>query len=451
MSKTSVTLSAVQLANVRAMEMAEIRFQPDFNLIVGVNGVGKSTVLDALRICMSRILPSVSDSRAKAISFDVNDVRYGSSFLDVELSLNIGEHEFSFTRRQWRDVATTDDLVNVEQLRRRILDSNRPRDRKLSLLRQIDESPAGTDTDYFWPSKRNFQVACREAVSMPNCVFFSTARSMVSHAKAKSRSTGGTASAYTDALIRRPLYIARFTEWMKAQEDLAKEQPLAEQRLSVLQAAVSRFLPDYGSLTLDKTKGTDESSTAAPPRLLINRGGSRLRVDQLSDGERGVLALVLDLARRLAQANSKLEDPLTEGEAIVLIDEIDLHLHPTWQRQIVHKLTDTFPRCQFIATTHSPQVIGEVNSNGIHIMADGEVYSPAHSFGVDSSRVLEEVMDAHARNFEIQELLQRISDRVGDDLYSDARNLLDQLAERVGEDDPEVTRVRTLLDFLEDE
>ena len=80
----------------------------------------------------------------------------------------------------------------------------------------------------------------------------------------------------------------------------------------------------------------------------------------------------------------------------MLIDEIDLHLHPKWQRQIVDKLTKTFPRCQFIATTHSPQVIGEVGHNRIQIIANGEVYSPTHSFGVDSSRVLEEIMDAPA-------------------------------------------------------
>ena len=75
----------------------------------------------------------------------------------------------------------------------------------------------------------------------------------------------------------------------------------------------------------------------------------------------------------------------------MLIDEIDLHLHPKWQRQIVHKLTEVFPRCQFITTTHSPQVIGEVEHDRIQIIANGEVYSPTHSFGVDSSRLLEEI------------------------------------------------------------
>ena len=123
--------------------------------------------------------------------------------------------------------------------------------------------------------------------------------------------------------------------------------------------------------------------------------------------------MVLDLTRRLAQANPAMEDPASEAEAVVLIDEIELHLHPKWQRQIVHKLRTTFPLCQFIATTHSPQVIGEVEYDRIHVLADGEVYCPTHSFGVDSSRVLEEIMDTPPRTAEVEDLLTKVSQEVG--------------------------------------
>ena len=170
---------------------------------------------------------------------------------------------------------------------------------------------------------------------------------------------------------------------------------------------------------------------------------------QLSDGERGVLALVLDLARRLSQTSSGGSDPLAETEAIVLIDEIDLHLHPTWQRQIVRNLTSAFPRCQFIATTHSPLVIGEVEHSRIQIIADGQVYSPPQSFGMDSSRVLEEIMEVDPRAQEVQELLSRISAKVGSQHFDEARQLVTSLGELVGHNDPEVTRTLTLIDFME--
>ena len=434
-------ITSLKLANVRAMETAKFRFQPGFNLIVGVNGVGKSTVLDALRICMSRILPSISESRAKAMSFTIGDIRSGFPFLDAELSLTIGIEKFRFTRRQWREVFAADDGENIEKLRREILNSERLRDRARNLLRELKESQGVSDSDDFLPSKAELRDAARSAAIASNCVFFSTNRSVASYSStAKSRAAGGASSAYAEALVPRPMYVAQFAEWVRVQEALAKEQSASKQHLKVLRSAVERFLPSYAGI-----RPADEKSS----RLLINQDGTALEIGQLSDGERGVLALVLDLARRLSQANPSLNDPLSEGHAVVLIDEIDLHLHPTWQRQIVHKLKTTFPKCQFIATTHSPQVIGEVHQDRIQIIANGEVYSPTHSFGVDSSRVLEEIMDANPRTKEVKELLTEVSQVFGKQRYGEVREVLARLVDCLGENDPEVTRIRTLLDFME--
>jgi predicted ATP-binding protein involved in virulence len=144
-----------------------------------------------------------------------------------------------------------------------------------------------------------------------------------------------------------------------------------------------------------------------------------------------------------------LADPLRNGQAIVLIDELDLHLHPSWQRQIVHKLIEVFPNCQFIATTHSPQIVGEVHHDQIQIISDGQVYSPPRSFGVDSSRVLEEIMKADQRDQEVNELLSKFSEEVGKQNFESARDVLAQLITNLGESDPDVTRARTLLDFME--
>ena len=366
-------ITSLKLANVRAIELAEFRFQPGFNLIVGVNGVGKSTVLDALRICISRILPSTTQSRAKAMSFAISDIRNGFPFLEAEVSLTIGGDEFRFTRRQWREAFAADDVKNLEKLRREILDSDRLSDRARRLLRDLEESHGVSDSDAFLPSKAGLKSAAGTAAVAPNGLFFSTNRSEASNVRnAKSRTVGGKSAAYAEALVPRPMYVAQFAEWMRVQEALAKEQRAAERHLRVLQSTAAKFLPTYDNLRLSNEKSS---------RLIMNQGGFALDVAQLSDGERGVLALVLDVARRLSQANPTLDDPLKEGHAVVLIDEIDLHLHPKWQRQIVRKLTTTFPRCQFIATTHSPQVIGEVEYGRIQIIANGEVYSPTHSFG----------------------------------------------------------------------
>ena len=436
-------VTSLKLANLRVIENAEFRFQPGFNLIAGVNGVGKSTVLDAIRICLSRVLRFVRESRARAIPVTIEDIRSGFPFLDAELSLDVGGEEFLFTYRKWREPIAADNTENINELRREILGSKRLRARARTLLRQLEKSQGVNDTDFMVPSWAKFLIAAYAASVAPNCIFFSTNRSVVSSASTtKSRAAGGKSAAYAEALAARPMYVTQFADWMRVQEALSEEHPEAKRHLRVLRSAVTRFLPNYENL-----RPADEKSS----RLLINQGEIVLDVDQLSDGERGLLALVLDVARRLSQANPSLDDPLSEGHAVVLIDEIDLHLHPKWQRQIVHNLTKTFPRCQFIATTHSPQVIGEVPHERIQIMAGGEVYSPTHSFGVDSSRVLEEIMDADPRATKVKELLSNVSQVIGKEQFDQARSLIDELAVQLGEGDPEVTRLRTLLDFMEGE
>ena len=214
----------------------------------------------------------------------------------------------------------------------------------------------------------------KEAEGRPLAVLFSTNRADPSErAPSKGVATGGIAAAFADALTSRELRLGEFAAWMRVQEVLKTENKGAGRGLAAFESAVARFLPGYANLRIDHEDR---------PRLLIDRGATTVAVRQLSDGERGSLAVVLDLTRRLTQANPTMFDPAAEAEAVVLIDEIDLHLHPKWQRQIVRNLTAAFPRCQFIATTHSPQVIGEVEHDRIQIMADGQVYSPTHSFGV---------------------------------------------------------------------
>jgi ABC-type multidrug transport system ATPase subunit len=434
-------VTELKLANLRAVELAEFHFQPGFNLVVGVNGVGKTTVLDALRICFSRILPSMTESHGGAISFDVSDIRAEARFLDAQVLLKLGENEFRYTRRQWRERYAKDDAKNIERMRREILNTERLRDRPRNLLRKLGDSQAVRDRDFFDPPRPELQKEAGASRIGSNCVFFSTNRAVVTEGGGlKTKAVGGTAAAYAEGLVARPMRLGYFARWMRAQIALANEVPLAGRHIEVLREAVLRFLPDYKNL---------RPSSEDDGRLLVDHAGVELDVGQLSDGERGVMALVLDLARRLSIANQSLDDPLRTGEAIVLIDEIDLHLHPKWQRQIVRNLVEVFPQCQFIATTHSPQVIGEVEHDRIQIIADGEVYSPPRSFGVDSSRVLEEIMHADPRTHEVNELLSNLSHEIGGQHLYRARELLAQLAARLGENDPEVTRARTLIDFVE--
>jgi predicted ATP-binding protein involved in virulence len=81
-----------------------------------------------------------------------------------------------------------------------------------------------------------------------------------------------------------------------------------------------------------------------------------------------MLALVMNLARRMLQANPQREKKALESEAIVLIDEVDLHLHPKWQQRVLIDLMAIFPNTQFIVTTHSPQVLTTIKPEHIILL-----------------------------------------------------------------------------------
>lgn len=431
-------VTSLKLANVRAIETAELLLQPDFNLLVGVNGVGKSTILYTLGICMSRILPVITESRDKAMSFSPGDIRMGYHVLDAELTMKIGQGDFRFTRRQWRQRFAPDDRKNIQTLRRQIMKSERLSDRRRNLLRELDAPQALTDRDSFVPSRSELRKIADAVAEPPNCVFFATDRSSVRPTR-KSQAPGGVATAYAKGLRTRRLEVTQFAEWMRAQAALAEEREREARHLRVLQSAVERFLPTYHNL-----RATERGRS----RLQIDRGGIALEVSQLSDGERGVLALVLDLARRLLQANPSLDDPLSEGQAVVLIDEIDLHLHPKWQLQIVRKLQTTFPRCQFIATTHSPQVVASVNPEQVHLLTTAGVVPPDRTRGMDSNWILRHLMEADDRPEDAKVILESVVRSVELGAFSKARAEMAE-ARRKGFDLPEWSILEARIARLE--
>ncbi len=414
-------VTGLKLTNLRAIKAAEFRFpeMPGFNLIVGVNGVGKTSVLDALSVCLSGVVKSANKLRGQVKRFSDDDIRIGADSLTVELTVKWDiqmDQEYSYLVHKPREASA-------------------PQKKKAGLPReQVHETP----------ERRQFigdappTVSGDERDGRPLALFFSTNRAVPSErAPRKGVAAGGIEAAFADAFLDRELRLGEIGDWLKVQKSLCNEPVLA-----ACEDAVKSFLPGYANLRLgDKGR----------PQLWIDRDSTTIPVRQLSDGERGILALVLDLTRRLAQANPNLTDPVSQAGAVILIDEIDLHLHPKWQRQIVHKLTETFPGCQFIATTHSPQVIGEISHACIQIISDGKVCLPTHSLGVDSSRVLEEIMDAEPRTKKVKKLLSNVSQVIGKEQFDQARGLVEELADYLGDNDPEVTRLLTLLEFMEGE
>ena len=208
--------------------------------------------------------------------------------------------------------------------------------------------------------------------------------------------------------------------------------------LNFVAKTIENFVPGYANLRITRFPR---------PHMLVDKDGIEISLDQLSDGEKNLIALVGDIARRLSIANPGSKKPL-DGEGVILIDEIDLHLHPSWQRLMIPQLTKAFPNCQFIITTHSPQVLSHVHHENIFLLKNdknGFTYSKAiESFGQNSDRILEDLLGVDARPTEQKKMLHELFSLIQSGELPAAKEKAKTLTELIG-DDPELVKANVLI------
>lgn len=252
---------------------------------------------------------------------------------------------------------------------------------------------------------------------------------------------------YKNALNRRAFDYKEFARWFKWQELVARESG-EEGMVKVVEAAILQVIGNgQGSFQRLHTRYKNKPEG----ELVLSKNGLEVIVDQLSSGERMLFGLVGDLARRLALANPGAEEPL-KGSGVVLIDEIDLHLHPRWQRLILFKLRNIFPNIQFIVTTHSPQVLQYVRPEHIILLDNGTVVEDnVRTLGKNSDLILREAFSVNRYSEEIPEIhevrakVRRCFDLIDDENFKEAEPLLKELEELLGTDDPDIVELRTLF------
>jgi predicted ATP-binding protein involved in virulence len=135
-----------------------------------------------------------------------------------------------------------------------------------------------------------------------------------------------------------------------------------DRQLTAVRSALTAFMPDFTNLRVQRKPHL---------HMAIDKHGATFNVTQLSLGERSLIALVGDMARRLAMMNPSMDNPL-HGDGIVLIDEVELRMDPQWQLGLIAQLSTTFPNCQFVLTTHSPLVVGDTKGVLVYLLDEGD-------------------------------------------------------------------------------
>jgi predicted ATP-binding protein involved in virulence len=406
-------LERFELNDLGPILTANLKLDSHFNVLAGVNGAGKSTISSVIATMLGRYSAVLRTGKA-AGSFDREKVRRGARFARAAAtacaSRNDDAGRFTWSAAIFRPGPRLPGLTHSRQLVEFAAEQ----------AEEIERNP--------------------ERASLPIVVFYSVNRAVLDiPLRIRSKVPLGQYAALEDALSQGGRSFRTFFAWFRDREDHENEIRAEggrrrDSQLTAVRDAIANMLPGFENLRVERQ----------PLRMLITKGSVELRVDELSDGEKCLLAMVGDLARRLAIANPGLRTPL-HGSAIALIDELELHLHPAWQREAVIHLRETFPNCQFIITTHSPQVLSEVTPEAIFLLRDGRVLQPSRSHGGDSNLILEELMDAPSRPAWAAVELEALYEAIDDEKMDVARERLRALEERLGVEDPGLTAARALL------
>jgi predicted ATP-binding protein involved in virulence len=419
-------------------------------ILIGINGVGKSSILDCLAILLSQLMGRIAQHEDMSVSTNVGaninagQINIREVFGSVQLNLGDSNKQISFAERnikvhEFREQDLTNGRNKTQNEITTSLDS---REVTWSLTKVRKEHSANTSSHLVEleaiVDDISRQLEASPENNLPLAVYYPVNRAVLNISlEITNEHSFEQIDAYDQALTGVQISFGSFFQWFRAMEDVENEElrddpDYRDERLEAVRKAIYSLLgEEFSKLRVRRS----------PLRMTVTKQGQELIVNQLSEGEKNLLALAGDLARRLAIANPGLADPL-QGSSVVLIDEIELHLHPKWQREIIPALTRTFPNCQFIVTTHSPQVISEVKPEGIYILeatSEGIIARrPDSSYGRDSNRILEDLMDTPARPQEIKERLLELFRLIAKGDLDSARQLHQKIADEIGADEPEL-------------
>jgi predicted ATP-binding protein involved in virulence len=226
--------------------------------------------------------------------------------------------------------------------------------------------------------------------------------------------------------------------WIARQSWAAYQQGKESAAFHAVKQAMVNCIEGADNLYFDPTRGEVV--------LVMRKKWGTQPFSNLSDGQRVMLAMVGDIAQKAAKLNPHLgHEVLSRTEGLVLIDELDLHLHPRWQRRVIGDLRKTFPKIQFVCTTHSPQLIGQVQADELILLDGKQVASVGQTYGMDSNWILRHVMGADDRDPDVSRALDKIFELVDNNEFQRAQIAVDKLIKKIGEH-PELVEAQTLID-----
>lgn len=430
-------LKKVRITNYRCFKEAEIDFDEHTTLIVGKNGAGKTAILDAVAVAVSTFLLGIDGGVSRNISRD--DARY--EFHDLDGTVD-PQHQFPVNIESTGDCLDNHDVKWVRSLNSESGNTTVKEARELTNISKDTQKRIMTGD---------------KSLILPLISYYGTGRLYAQKKEKKNiksltefkRQVGYVdcmAAESNEKLMLNWFQIQTLKSLQEQQRTGIVEKPLL---LKTVESAICKCFE-----RISGSKNADIMFDLDTHRLVLNfesTDGSlqKFAMDEMSDGYKNTLSMIGDIAYRMAVLNPMLGDKvLEETSGVVVIDEIDLHLHPQWQQTIISDLNTIFPKIQFIVSSHAPAVINSVAREQIRILDNGEIYMPAaQTYGRDANSILREVMKVSERPTDIKQRMNLFYLYMDENNYKEADKVLTEIEAIVGTTDPDIAAARTSLDL----
>lgn len=395
-----MTIKQVNIKNFRCFKQLEVTFHPQLTVLVAQNGAGKTTILDAVRIALWPFVKGfdLGSQAGKSATIQIDDVRLEQRKQEMEPII-----PSTVTAHGQLTAASTPSFWAISRLDVKKRTQTRGDKATQALTRQAET---------IQQKVRDDKTA---VVDLPLILYLGTGRLWYQGRYSSEVDDGALSDeafsrfwGYQNCLTATSSY-KQFESWFGtlfrsyrelqiAQLEGGHFDPLAYEDYA---AAINVIQKSINHLTLAATGWHDLQYRASKGQQLVmfHEQHGYIPLSMLSDGLRNMVAMISDIAFRCIKLNAHFgREAAVKTRGVVLIDEVDMFLHPKWQQQVISALRNAFPLVQFVVTTHSPQVLSTVPSECVRILNNGNVYSaPEGTQGAESSRMLKRIFGVESR------------------------------------------------------
>lgn len=421
-TKKQFAIDKLMLKNFRCFDDIDIDFHDKLNVIIGINGAGKSTILDATAVALGCFvggfdnMPSVLIKKddIKLATRTINDRIESVAKFPVEVA---AEACFGNEFLSWKKILNSESGTNSD----------------------INTKSISRIAEKYQKIHRNSE----EKVVFPILAYYKTNRFFIKNLNVNDKEINlNQLNGYRD-WAEISTSEKRFYSWFEKMTYIEIQRNQKQRELFAVKEAMKTMY----KLMYKRNSKVDFIYDIANSRLELlvedQKEYLRIPISMLSDGTRGILTLTADIAFRMALLNPELENIL-ETPGVVLIDEIDMHLHPEWQKNIISNIQRIFPNIQLICTTHSPNILANVKDESIIMIENYQALEiNVKTYGRSVASILNDVMKTQDRASDVENLLNTYRKLLDEGSYESAKQKLDALKTILGENDLDYIKANT--------